>query len=90
MTENNSIPEEGIFIPEKVFNLENITYTEKAFLGLIYSLGNKCQLSNKALGELMNTTQKNASNYIYSLKKNGYLTVSKNYNTNTRILSVLL
>lgn len=88
MTENNSIPEGGILIPREVLDLKNVTSSEKAFLGLIYSLGNKCQLTNRVLGKLMNTTEKNASNYIFSLKKKGYLSSTKDINTNTRILTI--
>ena len=66
----------GIWIPQEIINLKNITWTEAVLLSEIYALSNNrtCSASNEYFSKILGITSDSVSRLINKLAKMNYLT----------------
>lgn len=72
----NTIKNTGMWIPEAMINLKELTWNEKILLLRIFYLSKTsagCFASNDYLGQLLGVTGKTVQNVISDLRKRGFI-----------------
>lgn len=81
--------EEGIFIPQDIWEIDNLSFMDKAFLSELKRLdnGNGVKVTNAELAIKFKVTRERCSGIVNDLKKKGYIKTSYD-NVNRRTIKI--